>query len=45
MVGGYAKKIENPADFEPALREALKSIQAGKTAILNVVMPDNGNLR
>ena len=45
MVGGYAKQVKQPADLEPALQEALKSIQAGKTAILNVVMPDNGNLR
>ena len=45
MVGGYAKRIERPADLEPALREALNSIQVGKTAILNVIMPDQGDLR
>jgi acetolactate synthase-1/2/3 large subunit len=42
MVGGYGKLVRNPADLEPALREALRSIQAGKTAILNVNMPDKG---
>ena len=42
MVGGFAKRVEDPADLEPALREALRSVQAGKTAILNVIMPDQG---
>lgn len=45
MVGGYGKLVRNPADLEPALREALRSIQAGKTAILNVDMPDKGALQ
>jgi hypothetical protein len=27
------------------LKEALASIRAGKTAILNLIMPDPGNLR
>lgn len=45
MVGGYGKQVENPADLKPALEEALKSIQAGKIAILNVIMPDKGDLR
>jgi len=45
MVGGYAKRVEQPSDLEPALREAVKSIQAGKSAVLNVIMPDQGDLR
>ena len=45
MVGGYAKRIENPSELDGALKEALASIQAGKTAILNLIMPDPGNLR
>jgi acetolactate synthase-1/2/3 large subunit len=45
MVGGYGKRVESPAELKGALREALASIEAGKTAILNVIMPDPGNLR
>ena len=45
MVGGYAERVERPADLEPALREALHSLHAGKTAILNYNMPDQGDLR
>jgi thiamine pyrophosphate-dependent acetolactate synthase large subunit-like protein len=45
MVGGYAKRVENPSELDDALQEALTSIQAGKTAILNLIMPDPGNLR
>jgi acetolactate synthase-1/2/3 large subunit len=45
MVGGYAKRVENPDELDGALKEALASIRAGKTAILNMIMPDPGNLR
>jgi thiamine pyrophosphate-dependent acetolactate synthase large subunit-like protein len=45
MVGGYAERVERPADLEPALREALHSLHAGKTAILNFIMPDQADLR
>src|SRR6185436_7441144 len=45
MVGGYGKRVENPAELKGALREALASIEAGKSAVLNVIMPDPGNLR
>src|SRR5262249_8032312 len=45
MVGGCGIEFSNPADLKPALREALKSIEAGKTAILNVIMPAVGKLR
>jgi hypothetical protein len=27
------------------LKDALASVQAGKTAIINLIMPDPGNLR
>jgi acetolactate synthase-1/2/3 large subunit len=39
MVDGYAAEVSKPAELKRALQEALKSIQAGKTAILNVIMP------
>ena len=45
MVGGYAKRVEHPAELKGALQAALASIKAGKTAILNLIMPDPGNLR
>jgi thiamine pyrophosphate-dependent acetolactate synthase large subunit-like protein len=45
MVGGYAKRVENPIDLAGALKDALASVQAGKTAIINLIMPDPGNLR
>jgi acetolactate synthase-1/2/3 large subunit len=45
MVGGYGAEVSKPADLKPALLEALKSIQAGKTAIINVIMPAVGSLR
>jgi thiamine pyrophosphate-dependent acetolactate synthase large subunit-like protein len=45
MVGGYAKRVENPDELDGALQEALAAIRAGKTAILNLIMPDPGNLR
>ena len=45
MVGGYAKSVEHPNELDGALKEALATIRAGKTAILNMIMPDPGNLR
>jgi acetolactate synthase-1/2/3 large subunit len=45
MVGGYGIEVSKPAGLKPALRDALKSIQAGKIAILNVIMPAAGKLR
>jgi acetolactate synthase-1/2/3 large subunit len=45
MVGGYARRVEQPSELKAALRGALACIEAGKTAILNVIMPDPGNLR
>jgi acetolactate synthase-1/2/3 large subunit len=45
MVGGYAAVVADPADLKRVMQEALASIQAGKTAIVNVVMPAPGRLR
>jgi acetolactate synthase-1/2/3 large subunit len=45
LVEGYGSVVSKPADLKPALQEALKSIRAGKTAILNVIMPGAGTLR
>lgn len=45
LVDGYGMQVAKPADLKPALQEALKSIQAGKTAILNVMIPAIGKRR
>lgn len=45
MVGGFTRRVEKPTELEGALKEALDSIRGGKTAILNVAMPDQGDLR
>ena len=42
MVGGYARRVENPDELDDALQQALASIRAGKSAILNLIMPDPG---
>lgn len=39
MVGGYARKITDPADLRPALQEALAS---GKVSVLNVITDPKG---
>jgi hypothetical protein len=45
MVGGYAAEVSRPADLKRAVADALRSVQAGKTAILNVIMPGAARLR
>ena len=35
--GAWGKRIENPADVEPALREAFERTEAGQAAVLEVV--------
>lgn len=39
MVGGYAAEVSKPAELTSAVQEALKALKAGKSAILNVIMP------
>jgi acetolactate synthase-1/2/3 large subunit len=45
MVGGYGAEVKTPSELRTAVQKALESIQAGKTAILNVMMPGVGTLR
>jgi acetolactate synthase I/II/III large subunit len=45
MVGGYAAEVRTPSELKTSVQEALKSIQAGKTAILNVMIPGTETLR
>jgi len=40
MIDGYCRRVENKSELEEAIAEALKSVQAGKTAVLNVMMPE-----
>ena len=42
VVGGYGQLVEKPADLKAAIEAALASVEAGKPAILNVMMPDSG---
>ncbi|MBX9776820.1 MAG: hypothetical protein K2Y71_20770 [Xanthobacteraceae bacterium] len=42
VVGGYGQLIEHPGELRGAVKTALASIEAGKPAILNVVLPDPG---
>jgi thiamine pyrophosphate-dependent acetolactate synthase large subunit-like protein len=39
MVDGYARRVETPAELKSALDQALASMTAGKSAIINMVMP------
>lgn len=42
IVGGYGQLVEKPADLKDAIKAALTSIEAGKPAILNVMLPGSG---
>jgi len=39
VVGGYFKRVEAPSELEAAVREAMVCVDAGRSAILNVIMP------
>jgi acetolactate synthase-1/2/3 large subunit len=45
MVGGYSQRVEDPAELRGALEAAYASVRAGKTAILNLIMPGDGGVR
>lgn len=45
IVGGFSARVDTPSELPDAIAGAVKSINAGKTAILNVIMPDQGDLR
>ncbi|MBI4189595.1 MAG: thiamine pyrophosphate-binding protein [Betaproteobacteria bacterium] len=42
MVGGYAEKVEDPAEIKPAIGRALES---GKVSLLNVMVDPKGGVR
>lgn len=45
IVGGYSQRVEDPAELRDALEAAYASVRAGKTAILNLIMPGDGGVR
>jgi len=45
MVDGYGERVDDPAALPGAFERAVASVRAGKTAILNIVMPGDGAVR
>lgn len=45
MVDGYSQRVEDPSELRDALKAAYASVQAGKTAVLNLIMPGDGGVR
>lgn len=45
IVGGYSAKVETPGQLKPALEAALACINSGKSAIVNVILPEFGSQR
>ena len=36
--GGYGRKVEDPAEIVPTLKEGLKATEKGRTAIVNIIL-------
>ncbi len=45
MIGGYGERVEDPSNLAGAMERAANSVRAGKTAILNLIMPGQGGVR
>ena len=45
MIGGYSERVNDPVLLSGAMARAAASVRAGKTAILNVIMPGEGGVR
>lgn len=45
MVGGYCRRVADPAELPEALEAAYASVRGGKLAILNLIMPGDGAVR
>lgn len=37
-LGGYGEKVDDPSEFEPALKRAIEKVRGGQMALLDVVM-------
>ena len=45
MIGGIGQRVEDPGVLRDAITAAYESVRAGKTAVLNVIMPGDGGVR
>jgi thiamine pyrophosphate-dependent acetolactate synthase large subunit-like protein len=36
--GGYGERVEDPTELKPALQNALEALQAGRLALVDVVL-------
>lgn len=45
MIDGYGRRVERPDELLNAIEQAYASVKAGKTAILNIIMPGDGGVR
>ena len=45
MVGGYWQRVEDPTELPAAIEAAYASLQKGKLAILNLIMPGDGGVK
>jgi acetolactate synthase-1/2/3 large subunit len=40
VVGGYGCRVQRPEELQPAIAAAFDSVKRGKSAVLNIIMPD-----
>ena len=45
MIGGIGQRVEYPGELRDAITAAYASVWAGKTAVLNIIMPGDGGVR
>ena len=45
MIGGIGQRVEDPGELRDAITAAYASVWAGKTAVLNIIMPGDGGVR
>ena len=45
MIGVYGQRVEDPRELLDAITAAYASVRAGKTAVLNIIMPGNSCVR
>ncbi len=45
MIGGYGQRVEDPSELRSAIETAYASVKAGKTSVLNIIMPGDGDVR
>ncbi len=45
LVGGFCRRVSDPAELPEAIEAAYASVKSGKLAILNLIMPGDGGVR